>query len=114
MKTWLTIGVLTCVLSACATPPKANPALVESACAQQCSASLATCGAGFKLFPVVQQKQCNDNYDVCIKGCPARTSPQSASSSVVERLKQLDALHASGAISDTEYEAKRRAIIGSL
>lgn len=60
------------ILSGCASPPKSNPSLVESGCAQQCSSNLATCSSGFKLFPVVQQKQCNDNYDVCIKGCPLR------------------------------------------
>lgn len=64
--------LLTCFLSGCASAPKADPSKVEAHCATECSQSLATCSAGFKLFPVVQQSQCNDNYDVCIKGCPAR------------------------------------------
>lgn len=114
MKLRLLVGVLCCVLTACATPPKSNPALVESGCAQQCSSHLATCSSGFKMFPVVQQKQCNDTYDVCIRGCPARTSPQSTGSSTADRLKQLDALYKSGAISQSEYEAERQKIIGSL
>lgn len=59
-------------LSACATPPKSDPSKVEAVCASHCSDNLATCSAGFKAFPVVQQKQCNDNYDICIKGCPSR------------------------------------------
>lgn len=66
------------------------------------------------MFPIVQQKQCNDTYDVCIKGCPARTSLQPTSSSAAERLKQLDALYKSGTISQSEYEAERQKIIGSL
>lgn len=60
------------VLAGCASAPKSDPSKVESACAQTCASALATCSAGFKLFPVVQQSSCNDNYDVCIKGCPAR------------------------------------------
>jgi len=119
MKFRLTaISFFAFVLTSCATPPKSNPAVVESGCAQQCSANLATCSAGFKMFPIVQQKQCNDTYDVCIKGCPARTSTQAtavrAPSSAEERLKQLDALYKSGAISQSEYEAKRKEILGSL
>ena len=92
--------------------------MVESACAQQCSSSLATCSSGFKMFPIVQQKQCNDNYDVCIRGCPARTSEYTtarpAAQTTAERLKKLDELFYSGAISKDEYEAKRKEILGSL
>ena len=60
------------MLAGCASPPTADPSKVEVACAQQCSGHLATCSSGFKLFPIVQQKQCNDTFDVCVKGCPAR------------------------------------------
>lgn len=112
------ICVLAFSAASCATPPKANPSMVESGCAQQCSANLATCSAGFKMFPVVQQKQCNDAYDVCIKGCPARTSGQvnaaKASPTVADRLKELDALFKSGALSQNEYDAKRKEILDSL
>jgi hypothetical protein len=107
------VGVLVFALAGCATPPKANPSLVEAGCAQQCSTNLSTCSAGFKMFPVVQQKQCNDTYDVCIKGCPARSSGQ-PSATAAARLKELDALLASGAISQSEYDAKRKQILGSL
>ena len=103
---------------ACATPPSSDPSAVESACAQRCSSDLATCGSGFKLFPIVQQKQCNDVYDVCIKGCPARkadVSPNGAGAqSTTARLKELDELLKSGAISKEEYDAKRKAILASL
>ncbi len=106
------------VLSGCATPPKANPALVESGCAQSCSSNLATCSSGFKMFPIVQQKQCNDTYDVCIKGCPPRgaapSDQQAKSASVAERLKNLENLYSAGSISKEEYEAKRKEILGSL
>ena len=107
------------VLSAgCATPPASDPSTVESDCALQCSAHLATCSSGFKFFPIVQQKQCNDTYDICIKGCPARAAetatakpvPQSAA----ERLKKLDELFKSGAITKDEYDAKRKEILGSI
>ena len=67
-------GIFTVLASGCATPPTADPSTVDATCAQQCSGNLATCSSGFKLFPIVQQKQCNDTYDVCIKGCPPRTS----------------------------------------
>jgi hypothetical protein len=70
------------------------------------------------MFPIVQQKQCNDTYDVCIKGCPARGSAPSAATqaahSAAERLKELDALLASGAISQSEYDAKRKQILSDL
>ena len=104
--------------SACATPPSSDPSSVESACAQHCSSDLATCGSGFKLFPIVQQKQCNDAYDVCIKGCPARKPEASTGGAGVQstgaRLKELDELFKSGAITKEEYDAKRKAILSSL
>jgi hypothetical protein len=56
------------LLSACASPPRSNHALVESACAQQCFGFLITCTSHFTFTPVIQQQMCNDNYDVCIKG----------------------------------------------
>ena len=110
-----TLAVLT---AGCATPPSADPSTVESACALQCSSNLATCSAGFKLFPIVQQKQCNDTYDVCIKGCPSRTPETAASKpvfqSTAERLRKLDELYKSGAITKDEYEAKRKEILNAL
>ena len=118
MKLRILASLFAIIAAGCATPPSSDPSVVESACAQQCSSNLATCSSGFKLFPVVQQKQCNDNYDVCIKGCPARTgetsAPKGASQSPAERLKKLDELLRSGAISKDEYDAKRKDILGSL
>ena len=106
------------LFASCATPPTANPSAVESTCAQQCSTNLATCSAGFKLFPIVQQKQCNDNYDICIRGCPARVpdggQTKSSTLSTSERLAKLDELLKSGAITKEEYDAKRKAILDSL
>ena len=106
------------IATGCATPPSADPSAVESACAQQCSSNLATCSSGFKFFPVVQQKQCNDNYDVCIKGCPARTVESLATKAVpppaTERLKKAEELFKSGAITKDEYDAKRKEILGSI
>ena len=82
--------------------------------------NLTSCSSGFTLFPVVKQKQCNDTYDVCIKGCPARqagaqtaTTPMAAPSAG-DRLKRLDDLLKSGAISKDEYETKRKEILGTL
>ena len=104
--------------TACATPPSSDPSAVESACAQHCSSDLATCGSGFKLFPIVQQKQCNDVYDVCIKGCPARKVEIFPSGAVTPststRLRELDELLKSGVITKEEYDAKRKAILSSL
>ncbi len=104
--------------SGCATPPSADPSTVESGCAQQCAGNLTTCSSGFTLFPVIKQKQCNDLYDVCVKGCPARLSQQPgtqpASKTTIERLKQVDDLYTSGAISKTEHEAKRKQILESM
>lgn len=103
------------LVASCATPPSADPSTVDAVCAQQCSGNLATCSSGFKLFPVVQQKQCNDTYDVCIKGCPSRTGASStAPQSTAERLKKLDELLKQGAISKEEYDAKRTEILGAL
>jgi hypothetical protein len=100
------------LMTACATPPSADPSTVEAACAQQCSSSLATCSSGFKLFPVVAQKQCNDTYDVCIKGCPARDA--TASSGPGGKLKVLDALLKSGEITKEEYDGKRKQVIDAM
>jgi|SRR5690606_34580840 len=113
------IGCLFAAISAgCASPPSSDPSKVESVCAQQCSDNLATCSGGVKLFPVIQQKQCNDNYDVCIKGCPARseqtTDIQPDSRTTSERLEELDALFSSGAITEDEYKAKREEILKSI
>ncbi len=106
----------TFIVASCATPPSADPSTVEPACAQQCSTALATCSSGFKAFPIVQQKQCNDNYDVCIRGCPARVSEPLLSdpSSISERLKKVEELYKSGNITKSEYEAKRKEILKSL
>src|SRR5881275_633263 len=92
--------VSTAVLSGCASPPQADPSVVDASCAQQCSVNLTNCSSGFTLFPVVKQKQCNDSYDVCVKGCPSRqsgvrailapTSPPTASAA--DRLKALEEL----------------------
>lgn len=112
------VYTLAVVTAGCATPPSSNPSTVESGCAQQCSANLATCSSGFKLFPIVQQKQCNDTYDVCIKGCPARAEVTSAAKTVPqstgERLKKLEELFKSGVITKDEYDAKRKEILGSI
>ena len=107
---------LVVLAAGCATPPSSDPSTVESGCALQCSANLATCSSGFKFFPIVQQKQCNDTYDICIKGCPARAAETAkpAPQSVAERLKKLDELFKSGAITKDEYDAKRKEILGSL
>ena len=120
MKTLLCLITISSIFAivGCASPPTADPSRVEQACAQQCSSNLATCSSGFKLFPVVAQKQCNDTYDVCIKGCPARTSETAAGKltqqTTSERLKKLDELFKSGVISKDEYEGKRKDILNSL
>jgi hypothetical protein len=111
MKRLLFICAL--LATGCASPPAADPSIVDAGCAQQCSGHLATCSSGFKFFPVVQQKQCNDTYDVCIKGCPAR-SGSDPSGSAAERLRALDQLRKTGAISEAEYSAKRKAILEAL
>lgn len=114
-KLILTLALITALSGiGCATPPTADPSKAEPACAQQCSSSLAECGSGFKLFPVVQQKQCNDNYDICINGCPAREADTSTSKSTAGRLEQVDALFNSGAITKEEYEEKRKEILNAL
>ena len=118
----MNMRILTCTLAAlaagCATPPSSDPSAVDSACAQQCSVNLATCSSGFKLFPIIQQKQCNDTYDICIKGCPARTGEATAAKpvplSTAERLKKVEELFQSGAITKDEYDAKRKEILGPL
>ncbi|MFA5170716.1 MAG: SHOCT domain-containing protein [Sulfuriferula sp.] len=105
-------------ITGCASSPTADPSTVEQACAQQCSNNLTTCSSGFKLFPVVVQKQCNDTYDVCIKGCPARISESVNEKPILptasERLKKLEQLFKSGTISRDEYESKRKDILNSL
>jgi hypothetical protein len=106
-------------LTSCATPPQSDPSKVDNACAQQCSVNLTTCSTGFTFFPVVKQAQCNDTYDICIKGCPARTTsilePATTSTpTVADRLKKLEELFKSGAITKDEYESKRKEILGAL
>jgi hypothetical protein len=106
------------ILAGCATPPQSDPSKVENACAQQCSSNLTTCSSGFTLFPIVKQKQCNDTYDVCIKGCPARSdglaAPTTPTTSTADRLKRLEELFKSGAITKDEYDSKRKEILGGL
>ncbi|MDM0043520.1 SHOCT domain-containing protein [Variovorax dokdonensis] len=118
MKHALVSACVALALAACASPPEADPSLVEAGCAQQCSVNLSSCSSGFKMFPVVQQKQCNDTYDVCIKGCPARSAAAPAASmpnqSAADRLKAVDDLYRSGAISKDEHALKRKQILDSL
>lgn len=107
----LLVFILVIFTTSCARAPISNPSKVSSECAQKCSVDLATCGSGFKLFPVIQQQQCNDNYDICIGGCPIR---KSAASSIKNRLQEVDTLFRSGVINQKEYSTKRQEIIDSL
>ena len=114
---FLAIAGASLLLLSCASPPTADPSKVGVACAQQCSKNLTDCSRGFKLFPVVAQKQCNDTYDTCIQGCPARAADSSSSASQAstsDRLKKLDELYQSGSITKDEYDEKRRDILNSL
>lgn len=101
--------LVSALLVGCATPPQSDPSKYELACAQQCQGTLATCSSGFKFFPVIVQKQCNDNYDVCLQGCPPRDTSTS-----LEKLDRLKALRDTGVITQKEYEAKRKVIVDSL
>ena len=86
----------------------------------RCSDNLTSCSSGFKLFPVIAQKQCNDVHDVCIKSCPTRTADGSGLTGAApppatsERLKRLDDLYKAGAVSKEEYDSKRKDILDSL
>ena len=111
--------LLAALIASCATPPSSDPSKVELACAMQCSDNLTSCSSGFKMFPIVAQKQCNDVYDVCIKTCPARTADApaqkgAAPSPTSERLKRLEDLYRAGTISKYEYDSKRKDILDSL
>ena len=116
LSAFILIPLLT--ISGCASPPQSDPSKVDVECAQQCSSHLASCSSGFKLFPVVAQGQCNDTYDVCIKGCPTRTVAEDVeediASNVTERLNKLESLLNSGVISKAEYDKKRQEILDSL
>ena len=106
-------------LASCATPPQSDPSQVENVCAQQCSVNLTTCSSGFTLFPIIKQKQCNDTYDICIKGCPARTAnilaPATGTTpTAADRLKKLEEIFKSGAITKEEYDSKRKEILGTI
>lgn len=101
------------MLTGCATPPQADPSKVELSCAQHCSTTLATCSSGFKFFPIVVQKQCNDNYDVCIQGCPPRNEPPQ-NLSPADKIQQLKDLRDSGVITQKEYELKRKAVVNGI
>ena len=100
------------LLVGCAKPPISNPSKVEVKCAKSCSKDLAQCSSGFKLLPVIAQQQCNDAYDVCINGCPAREKTQKESLS--QRLNNLEKLHKSSLINEEEYKEKRKEILNSL
>lgn len=106
------------ILFSCASPPTADPSKVELSCAQHCSDTLATCSSGFKFFPVVVQKQCNDNYDVCIGGCPARTPiipvVQTTQPSSTSKLEELNGMMKKGLITQGEYNAKKTQILNGM
>jgi len=113
-----TITILCVIIGGCATPPSSDPSLVDPVCAQDCSGHLAECSSGFKLFPVVVQKQCNDLYDICIKGCPSRMKGgeivETNTKTISKRLNDLEALYKAGVISKKERESKRKDILDSL
>ncbi len=99
----------------CASPPTADPSLVELSCAQHCSETLATCSSGFKFFPIVVQKQCNDNYDVCIKGCPPRVAAvKTIQNSPSAKLEELNQMLQKGLISQKEYDNKKTEILKNM
>ena len=110
------------VLAGCAAPPpKSDPSTAQVACAQQCSAQMTECNSGFTLLLIstyMKQKQCSDAFDVCIQGCPKRTASDAAfaplTDSAKERLRRLDELLKSGAITQAEYESKRKEILSTL
>lgn len=104
---------LIAALIGCATPPSSDPSKFELACTQKCSTDLATCSSGFKFFPVVVQKQCNDNYDVCVNSCPPRVEAPAALTPA-DRLKMLKDLRDAGAITQKDYETKKKAIVDGI
>lgn len=117
MKIFFSFLTLLFVVS-CATPPSSDPSKVELACAQRCSTDLATCSSGFKFFPVVVQKQCNDNYDVCIGSCPARESnslgKQIQQNNSANKLEELSILLKRGLITQQDYDKKKAEILKNL
>jgi hypothetical protein len=109
-------------LSGCVSAPNIDYSKIDYDCAQKCNQNHSTCMSGFKLFPAVAEKQCKDEVEMCANSCPQKgssipTAPLATTSdkaSVTDRLKELDALHKSGAINDSEYSVKKQEILKSL
>ena len=103
--------------SGCAGTTDIDLSKVEYTCGQSCSTSYQTCDSRLTMMPIRQHNDCTDVYRKCVQGCPSSSAPLATPGnkpSVTDRLKELDALHKSGAIDDAEYENKRREILQAL
>ena len=119
LKNSISLGVAV-LLSACVGAPVVNFADKDSACAQQCSANHTSCMSGFKLFPLANEQSCKTAMEACAKTCPTKAESTAISSAkpqtttVSDRLKQLDQLLKDGLVTKAEYEIKRQEILKGI
>lgn len=86
-------------------------------CALVCSTHYKECDNRFTMMPIRQHNDCTDAYRYCVKACPpkdASTANPSDKPSVTDKLKELDSMHKSGLITDSEYAAKRQEILKGM
>jgi hypothetical protein len=104
------------VLCGCVTAPTLDYSKIESVCAQRCSSEYSNCTAGFKLFPLVAQAQCNESLQVCVKVCPEASASigQKGQSTTSQKLTELNSLYKQGLISEKDFNAKKEEILKGM
>lgn len=111
------VALLVTVLSGCASTNDIDLSGKDSVCGQTCTTNYTSCVNVSSWFPIQQQHECADALRKCAQTCPSRstsTATPSDKPSVTDKLKELDSMHKSGLITDSEYAAKRQEILKGM
>jgi hypothetical protein len=98
-----------------------NLASKDASCGKSCSAYFRICDDEMSATPIAHHNGCVETFRYCVQTCPARgslsaitPSPTSDKPSVTGKLKELDALHKQGLITDSEYTNKKQEILKAM
>jgi hypothetical protein len=105
------------ILAGCQSIADVDLSAKDAACGQLCSTHHEECAGRITLMPIRQHNDCADAYKYCVQACPAKgtvTVVPGEKPSIAERLKELDALHKNGVITDDEYLTKKQELLKQL
>ncbi len=94
----------------------------DATCGQNCSAYFRICDNEMSATPIAHHNSCVDTFRYCVQACSTKGASSATTSaattsdkpSVTDKLKELDALHKQGLITDSEYANKRQEILKAM